>query len=445
MKKDPTKNLSARDYEFMHSLSAAVIQVTPNKLRVVLYFWVIAIFTFLLWANFAYIDEIARGEGEIVPSGKNQMIQNLEGGIVEEILVKEGQEVKKGQVLLKIDNQKSESSLNTNAIKADALEAKILRLQAESKGVAFKVSKELEEKIPLFVANEKSLYMTNQKQLQSKIETLSEQLEQKKQELSEAKAHKRHLRDSLAFISEEVRMTEPMVAKGIRSKIDFLKLQREENEVKEKYSATDYTIPRLQSAIKEIQSTINETHFLFQSDAKEKLNAAIAEFREYRANMTALEDQVTRTIVRSPMNGIVQKLYVNTVGGVIQPGADIVEIVPTDENLIVEVKIKPSDIAFIYYGQKAIVKFSAYDFSIYGGLDGKVILISADTLKDEKDNVFYTVRIQTNQNFLGDEKKPLKIIPGMTVNVDIITGQKSVLDYILKPILKTKQYTFSER
>jgi membrane fusion protein, adhesin transport system len=445
MKKDNSKNLSARDYEFMHSLSAAVIQVTPSKLRAVLYFWLIAIFTFLVWANFAYIDEIARGDGEIVPSGQNQMIQNLEGGIVKEILVQEGQEVEKGQILLKIDNQKSESSLTTNAIKADALEAKIARLQAESTGAKFQVSKELEEKIPLFVDNEKSLYLTNQKQLQSKIGALKEKLEQKRQELSEAKARKRHLRESLAFINKEVEMTQPMVAKGIRSKIDFLKLQREQNEAKEKYSATNYTIPRLESAIKEVQSTIKETNLLFQSDAKAKLNEATAELRGYRANSTALEDQVTRTVVRSPMKGIVQKLYVHTVGGVIQPGADIIEIVPTDENLIVEAKIKPSDIAFIYYGQKAIVKFSAYDFAIYGGLDGKVILISPDTIKDEKDNVFYTVRIQTNQNFLGDKKKPLKIIPGMTVSVDIITGQKSVLDYILKPILKTKQYTFSER
>ncbi len=444
MKKD-SKNLSARDYEFMHSLSAAVIQVTPSKLRAVLYFWIVAIFAFLMWANFAYIDEIARGDGEIVPSGENQMIQNLEGGIVEEILVKEGQEVIKGQILLKIDNQKSQSSFSTNAIKADALEAKMIRLEAESTGVKFEVSKALKERIPLFVENEKSLYLINKKQLQSKLNALNEQLEQKRQELSEAKARKHHLRESLAFISKEVSMTQPMVAKGIRSKIDFLKLQREENEAKEKYSATKYTIPRLSSAIKEVRSTINETKLFFKSEAKEKFNEVTAELRGYRANSTALEDQVTRTVVRSPMKGIVQKLYVHTVGGVIRPGEDIIEVVPTDENLIVEVKIKPSDIAFIYYGQKAIVKFSAYDFSIYGGLDGKVILISADTIKDEKDNVFYTVRIQTNQNFLGNKHKPLKIIPGMTVNVDIITGQKSVLDYILKPILKTKQYTFSER
>ena len=444
MKQD-NKNLSARDYEFMHSLSAAIIQVTPTTLRAVLYFWIVAIVAFLAWANFAVIDEIARGDGEIIPSGENQMIQNLEGGIVEQILVKEGQEVVKGQILVRIDNQKSQSSFSTNAIKADALEAKILRLRAESTGVAFKVSAELEKKLPFLVENEKSLYNTNKQQLRSKVNALKEQLSQKRYELAEAKARKINLRESLAFISKEVKMTQPMVAKGIRSKIDFLKLQREENEAKEKYSATKHAIPRLASAIKEVKSTINETYLLFKSDSKLKLNEAVAELRGYKANSTALEDQVTRTIVRSPMKGIVQKLYVHTVGGVIKPGADIIEIVPTDDKLVVEVKVKPSDIAFIYYGQKAIVKFSAYDFSIYGGLNGEVIRISADTIKDQKDNVFYTVRIQTNQNFLGDKNKQLKIIPGMTVNVDIITGQKSVLDYILKPILKTKQYTFSER
>ena len=240
-------------------------------------------------------------------------------------------------------------------------------------------------------------------------------------------------------------MTQPMVAKGVRSKIDFLKLKREANEIISKYDATKKSIPRLKSAIKEVKSTIREATLIFQSEAKVKMNEAIAELRGLRATSTALQDQVSRTVVRSQMNGIVQKLFVHTIGGVIKPGENIMEIVPSDQTLLVEVKIKPSDIAFIYFGQKAIVKFSAYDFAIYGGLDGEVVHISADTIKDEKDNVFYTVRIKTNQNYLGDENKPLKIIPGMTVSVDIITGQKSVLDYILKPILKTKQYTFTER
>ena len=439
------KYLTEKDYEFMHSLSSAVLQSTPNKIRKVLYFWLIAILMLVTWAYFAKIDEIARGDGDIVPSGENQMIQNLEGGIVEEILVREGQTVEKGQLLIKIDNQKSQSSFSTNSIKADALEAKIIRLTAESTGKDFQVPKEMLSRIAQFIENEKSLYDTNKEQLNSNLNALKSQLTQRKQELAEAKSTRNSMKSSLAMIDEEVQMTQPMVAKGVRSRIDFLKLQREANEVRDRYDSARLSIPRLNAAINEAKSKINENILMFQSDAKLKLNEAVSELTGFRANFTALQDQVKRTLVRSPMKGIVQELFVHTVGGVIQPGANILEIVPTDSALLVEVKIKPSDIAFIYFGQKAIVKFSAYDFSIYGGLDGEVVLISADTIKDQQENVFYTVRIKTNKNHLERNGKVLKIIPGMTVSADIITGRKSVLDYILKPILKTKQYTFTER
>ena len=445
MKKIKNKNLSSKDYEFMHSLSAAVLQVTPSKLRVVLFFWVFTIFAFIVWANFAFIDEIARGNGEIIPSGENQLVQNLEGGIVQEILVQEGQTVEKGQILIKIDNQKSQSSFSSNEIKADSLEAKIIRLKAESISGDFKYDENISESVKAFIKNEKSLFITNKQQLNSKLNALKEKLIQRRNELSEARSELRHSKLSIEMINKEVKMTKPMVLRGVSSKRDFLKLEREANSEQQNYDAVRKSIPRLKSSIKEAKSNIKETILIFQSEAKVKLNDTVSELKSLRVNSTALEDQVSRTVVKSPMKGIVQKLYVHTVGGVIRPGADIMEIVPSDQALLVQVKIKPSDIAFIYFGQKAIVKFSAYDFSIYGGLKGEVVLISADTIKDEKDNVFYTVRIKTDENHLGNINKPLKIIPGMTVSVDIITGKKSVLDYILKPILKTKQYTFTER
>lgn len=445
MNSDMKKQLTKKDYEFMHSLSAAVLQSSPQKIRIVLYFWIIAIFSFILWANFADIDEIARGDGDIIPSAQNQMIQNLEGGIIEEILVKEGDIVKKGQLLIRIDNKKSISSFGENDIKADSLAAKIVRLKAEATDKKFTPNEELIKKIPHFINNEKSLYQTNQKKLTSKLNSLNEQLIQRTSELKEAKTAIRDVKKSLSFITKELKMLKPMVIKGIKSKIEFYQLQREASGIKEKYNGIKLSIPRLESAVKEAQSTIEETKLGFKSDAKLKLNEAIAEHKGLSMNSSALQDQVTRTHVISPMNGVVQTLFVNTVGGVIQPGANILEIVPSDTNLLVEVKIKPSDIAFIYFGQKAIVKFTAYDFAIYGGLDGKVVHISADTITDKKENVFYTIRIKTNKNYLGGQNKPLKIIPGMTVSVDIITGSKSILDYILKPILKTKQYTFTER
>lgn len=439
------KRLSQQDYEFMHSLSAAVLQVTPTKLRVVLYFWIISIITVVLWAHFAIIDEIVRGDGEIIPSGENQIIQNLEGGIVEQILVKEGESVKKDQILIKIDNQKSRSSFSSNTIKANALKAKILRLKAESSGKKFFVDKESMKNISSFIENEKSLYYTNIQKLNSQITSLKEQLSQRKNELYESKSQIMHLKKSFDMIEKEVKMTKPMVLRGVSSKVDFLKLQREANKIEQEYTSVKKSIPRLKSSINEVKSKIEEVTYIFRSESKVKLNETLAEFETLMANSTALEDQVTRTVVLSPMNGIVQELFVHTIGGVIRPGADIIEIVPSDQTLLVEVKIKPSDIAFIYLGQKAKVKFSAYDFSIYGGLEGEVMHISADTIKDEKDEVFYTVRIKTTKNYMERNSKHLKIIPGMTVNVDIMTGQKSVLDYILKPILKTKQYTFTER
>lgn len=445
MSKDLKINLSERDYEFMHSLSSAVLQSTPNKLRAVMYFWILTVSVLISWAYFAEIDEIAKGEGDIVPSGSNQIVQNLEGGIIEEILVKEGQIVEKGQLLVKIDNQKSQSSFSSNVIKADSLEAKITRLKAESTGKNFKPSAELKKRLPYLIANEESLYSINKQQLESKVNALKERLSQKQQELSEAISTKNGMKASMSLINKEVSMTRPMVARGVRSKIDFLKLQREANEVKEKYDSARLSIPRLKSAIKEARSTIKETRLAAQSDARLKLNEALSEFKGFQANSTALEDQVTRTLVKAPMKGIIQKLFIHTVGGVIKPGEDILEIVPTDSALLVSISIKPSDIAFIYFGQKAIVKFTAYDFAIYGGLEGEVVVISPDTTKDENGDTFYEVKIKTDKNYLMRNDKKLKIIPGMTVSADIITGRKTVLDYILKPILKTKQYTFTER
>ncbi len=439
------KKLTKQDYEFMHSLSSAMLESTPRRLRMILFFWIIAVFVFFTWAYFAQIDEIARGSGKIIPSGKNQIVQNLEGGIVEEILVKEGDLVKKDQLLVKISNKKSQSSLDTNKIKSNSLKAKIIRLRSQASGKDFIVSKELQEKIPNLVKNEKSLYETNINELNSKIVTLNEKLKQKKQELIEARTHISHLRDSYRMISEEVRMTEPMVKKGIRSKIDFLKLKREANDIEERYLTTKKSIPRLKSAIKEVKSSIKSTKLFFQSDAKTKLNVALTQYNAIKANSTSFQDQVTRTLVKSPMKGIVKNLFVNTIGGVIKPGEDIMDIVPSEDKLLVEVKIKPSDIAFIYYGQKAIVKFSAYNFSIYGGLNGKVVLISPDTIKDKKGKTFYTIRIQTDKNYIAYKGKKLKIIPGMTTTVNIITGKKTILDYILKPILKTKENMFTER
>jgi len=441
----PKKPLNTNDLEYMNSLSAAVIYNRPKKLHWVLIAFLITITLFIIWASIAKIDEIARGSGKVVPNGQNQIIQNLEGGIVSEILVKEGESVEKDQILIKISNEKSNSTVASNELKALYLQAQIKRLESELKREVFTFENSDNEQLNDFLNNENELYLTNKKQLESKVSILKEQIKQKENESKDARQTIEHLRFSVNAISKEVEMTKPMVDRGIRSQVDFLKLQREQSDAKQKLQSVMLSIPKIESEILEINKKIDETYQMNDSQTREKLNETVSALKDLEANATASTDQVLRTIVKSPSNGIVQKLHINTIGGAIKPAQDLIEIVPTDYNLIVEVKILPKDIAFIYNGQKAIVKFSAYDFSIYGGLTGKVINISPDTITEKDDKTYYLVRIETEKNYIGEKDKSMKIIPGMVADVDIITGKKSILDYILKPILKTKQYTFTER
>lgn len=434
------------DYEFMNSLSAVIAEQTPKKTRIVIYFWFVVVVLFILWASLTQIDEITRGSGEVVPSGKNQMVQNLEGGIVKEIFVRIGDIVEKGDPLMKIDNKKSESQKSATRIKVLELKAKMMRLKAESQGKDFNVSSSMEKMIPLLINNERELYISRQRQYLAGIRVLEEQKRQKSEELIEIRQRIQHLKESEKLINQEVAMMKPMVVQGVKSKIAFMQLQREENTITQELHSAQLSIPRVEAAISEVEHKIIEAQSDFRNKAKQELNEVTAEAMRVQENFDALEDQAERTLVQSPVRGVVQELFIHTVGGVVKPGDDLVEIVPTDEDALwIEVKINPSDIAFIYPEQEAIVKVSAYDFAIYGSLKGKVVHISADTNQDKKENTFYTIHIKTDKNYLGTEKKPLKIIPGMTVDTDIMTGKKSVMDYILKPILKAKQYTFTER
>jgi adhesin transport system membrane fusion protein len=438
-------NFDANDYQFMRSVSAAVLEDTPNRLRSVLIFWLITVFVFFLWAALAPIDEIVRGDGKVIPGGENQMIQHLEGGMVSAINVREGQKVKANDILLRVDNLKSSSTYESSQYKSAELRAKIVRLRAESTGGSFEPSAADMQNIPMQIMQERSLFISNQERLRSQIASLQDLNSQKQSELIEAQGRINEQKHALDLIREEVEISEPMVAQGIKPRVEFLKLQRELSDVSERYNAARASIPRLRSAINETNSKMREARSEYVTKARLELNEAVTENQRVGAESSALADQVTRTVIKSPINGIVQKLYVNTVGGVIKPGDNLIEIVPTEGGLLVEAKIKPSDIAFIYPGQKAVVKVTAYDFSIYGSLDGVVSTISPDTETDEKENVYYIVRVQTNKKYLGSKEKPLKIIPGMMVNVDVITGKKTVLEYILKPLLRAKQYTFSER
>ena len=433
------------DYDFMKSLSAAILERTPSKTSRVIKIWIFTFIAFFVWASLAEIDEITRGDGDVIPYGQNQVIQNLEGGIVEAILVQEGDIVTKNQVILKINNAKSISSSLTNEMKFHELTAKNIRLDAEANQEKFKYIKTDNRDLQKQVELAQKLYNSNKLEQNAKDRSIVQQIEQRKQEYKEAKARIRSLKRSLEFVTQEIAMTAPMVRQGIKSKVDFLKLKREANGIENDIESSELSLPRLLSAITEYREKRIEAKSIFINSAKRELNEITAELARLKTQQIAFSDQVERTMVKSPVKGIVQKLFVHTVGGVIKPGADLIEIVPTNQNLYMEIKIKPSDIAFIHPGAEAKIKVSAYDFAIHGGLIGNVVSISPDTITDKKDNTFYLIHVLTEKNYLGTKEHPLKIIPGMTVGVDIVTGKKTVMQYILKPILKSKQYVFSER
>ncbi|AZC15565.1 MULTISPECIES: HlyD family type I secretion periplasmic adaptor subunit [Pseudomonas] len=427
-------------------VNKALIEDTPRVIRLTIW-GIIAFFLFmLLWANFAVIDEVTKGEGKAIPSSKVQKIQNLEGGIVAELYVKEGQVVEAGAPLIRLDDTRFQSNVGETETVRLSMLLRVERLSAEVEERPLNFPEEALRDAPGQAASEKSLYESRRQQLHDEIGGMQEQLIQKQQELREFNSKQAQYRQQLGLQRQEINMSEPLVAQGAVSPVEVLRLKRAEVETRGQLDATTLAIPRAESAIKEVQRKIDETRGKFRSEALTQLNEARTELNKASATGKALEDRVSRTMVTTPVRGIVKQLMVNTIGGVIQPGSDMVEIVPLDDTLLVEAKIRPQDIAFLHPGQEAIVKFSAYDYTIYGGLKARLEQIGADTITDEdKKTTYYMIKLRTERSHLGSDDKPLLIIPGMVASVDIITGKKSILSYLLKPIIRARAEALHER
>ncbi|UVJ45317.1 HlyD family type I secretion periplasmic adaptor subunit [Pseudomonas sp. LS1212] len=431
--------------EFMPEVTEAALRDSPRLSRITVWLTAGLIVAALVWAKYAVLDEVTMGEGKAIPSSKVQVIQNLEGGIVTEIFVREGQMVNKGDTLLRLDDTRFLSNKGESEADRYALTAQVERLSAEAEGRPFKLSDEVRSKAPQVAEDELSLYQSRQRRLSSEQNTLNEQLRQKTQELAEFRSKQEQYRSSLGLLQQELNMSTPLVGTGAISPVEILRLKRSAVEVRGSMDATRLAIPRAEAAINEIKSKIEESELIFRSEAAKELNEKRTELSKITATSIAIEDRVTRTTVVSPVHGIIKLLKVNTIGGVVQPGSDLVEIVPLEDNLLIEAKVRPQDVAFLHPGQPAMVKFSAYDYTIYGGLKARLELIGADTVTDDKGNSFYLIQVRTDKNHLGGDNKPLLIIPGMTATVDIITGEKSVLDYLLKPVLKARTEAMRER
>ncbi|KPU56946.1 type I secretion membrane fusion, HlyD family protein [Pseudomonas fluorescens] len=427
-------------------VNKALIEDAPRVVRLTIWA-IIAFFVFLmLWANFAVIDEVTKGDGKAIPSSKIQKIQNLEGGIVSELFVKEGQIVEAGAPLIRLDDTRFASNVGETEADRLSMVLRVERLSAEVDDRPLNFPEDVLKAVPGQAKSEESLYISRRQQLHDEIGGLQEQLIQRQQELREFTSKQAQYRQQLGFQRQEINMSEPLVAQGAVSPVEVLRLRRAEAETRGQLDATTLAIPRAESAIKEVQRKIDETRGKFRSDALTQLNEARTDLNKAEATGKALEDRVSRTLVTSPVRGIVNKLLVNTIGGVIQPGSDLVEIVPLDDTLLVEAKIRPQDIAFLHPGQEATVKFTAYDYTIYGGLKARLEQIGADTITDEdKKTTYYVIKLRTDRSHLGTDEKPLLIIPGMVASVDIITGKKTVLSYLLKPIIRARAEALHER
>ncbi|NMY49588.1 HlyD family type I secretion periplasmic adaptor subunit [Pseudomonas sp. WS 5011] len=431
--------------EPLPEVNKALIEDAPRVVRLTIWGLIAFVVFCLLWANFAVVDEVTRGDGKAIPSSRLQKIQNLEGGIVAELFVREGQIVDAGDPLLRLDDTRFASNVGETEADRLALLLRVERLSAEVQDRELVVTDEVREKAPKQADNEIELFNSRKQQLLDEVAGLEEQLIQRQQELREFASKQGQFRNSLSLLRQEVQMSEPLVAQGAISQVEVLRLKRAEVEARGQLEATTLAIPRAESAIKEVERKIDETRGRFRSEALAQLNEARTELSKIQSSGKALEDRVNRTLVTSPVRGIVKQLLVTTIGGVIQPGSDLVEIVPLGENLLVEARIRPQDIAFLHPGQEAMVKFTAYDYTIYGGLKAELEQIGADTVTDDDGNSFYVIKLRTNKSHLGTEEKPLLIIPGMVASVDIITGKKSVLSYLLKPIIRARSEALRER
>lgn len=431
--------------EPLPEVDKALVEDAPRVVRLTIWTLLGFVAFLAIWAHFAEIDEVTRGEGKAIPSSKLQKVQNLEGGIVSELFVREGQVVEVGAPLLRLDATRFESNVGETEADRNAMQLRVERLSAEVDDRPLVIDEALRAAAPAQTASEEALYFSRRQQLDNEVGGLEQQLVQRRQELQEFISKQAQFRNSLQLLRQEIGISEPLVAEGAISRVEVLRLRRAEVETRGQLDATTLAIPRAESAIKEVEQKIAETRSRFRSEALAQLNEARTDLNKAQATGKALEDRVKRTLVTSPVRGIVKQLLVNTIGGVIQPGSDLVEIVPLDDTLLVEARIRPQDIAFLHPGQRAMVKFTAYDFTIYGGLEADLEQIGADTVTDEDGNSFYLIKLRTRKSHLGSEESPLLIIPGMVASVDIMTGKKSILSYLLKPIIRARAEALRER
>ena len=402
-----------------------------RKADIILYtsllFWVIM----FLWSYFATLEEVTRGQGRVIASSKIQVIQNLEGGIVKEILVQTGDEVTQSQPLIKLDETQFKAELAAMQQNRAALEANITTLTAESRGSAPVFGANFTNSYPNLVARELELH-------QSRMLTQGESIEVLEQRLERLQAQSNAASENFGLIQQEQDIVAPLVEKGVESQMELIRLKQRLNEAQSNIFQIDAEIEATNAQLKAEQSS-------FIEQAREKLQLAKTEYNALIETIPTLEDRLERTLVRASMNAVVNRLLVNTIGGVVQPGSPMVELVPVDDELVVEVEISPKDIAYVIPGQRASIKLTAFDFAKFGALDGNVTKISADSISKEDGSIWYLCQVSVPVDTMTTLGKTIQIQTGMVAQVDIISGEKTVLEYLLQPVTKIANEAFRER
>ncbi len=426
-------------------ISADLLRPPRRWTNGLLLFIVVTVISLIGWAWWAELEEVTSGAGLVIPASKVKVVQNLEGGIVLAILTEDGAQVKKGQVLLRIDPTGFGARLNESLGRQAGMQVTLRRLRAEAEETEPDFDDALIEQWPDLVSRELTLFLSRRESLQASLSALNELVLQRGQEIKEVRNQIRVVGRSLSLANEELELMRPAVREGIVSRVELFRTESRVNDLDGQLSSARLSLPRINATLAEAKQRLEERKKQFRSEALLERNTIEVELSALTETISAEQDRVARTDVRSPVDGIVKELMVTTIGQVVQPGLDLVEIVPLDDTLLIEAEVRPADIAFLRPGQPAVVKLTAYDFTLYGTLEGELERISVDTIEDEQGERFYKILVRTQRNFLGEEAAGNVILPGMVAQVDVITGKKTVLQYITSPLLRVQGQALRER
>ncbi|UTJ06927.1 HlyD family type I secretion periplasmic adaptor subunit [Arcobacter roscoffensis] len=442
------------DVSFVHSLYGQANEKVKLKVDLVFFAIILFVTCMIVWASFAQVDELARGEGKVIPSSKIQTIQSLDGGLIEDILVKSGDKVKIEQALVKIDTTRFQATFEENKESYNQWLTMVERLKLEANiDISKKIpklnfSKKVKEIGKGYLESQRKLYENRIDELKTSLKVFDSQINQKRQELAETKSKISQGRTNLKLIKAQRATVKRMVESGSKSRIELITVEKEYQQTRGDLRTFNLTVPKIQYAITEAKEKKQQRVKEFRTEASKELERILVEIKKVEARLVADTDKIEKTVIKSNVNGTVKEIYMNTIGGVVKSGVTLMDIIPDSKNLLVEAKIDPKDIAFINPSQDVMIKLTAYDYSIYGGLDGKIVEISADSIvdKDSKDGKsYYKVILETDKNYLEKDGEKHPIIPGMIARVDIVTGKKTIMDFILKPILKVKENSLSEK